>query len=148
MKKKQLIFEISTVVFVFLCCLLACFFTFGKQKDGKTLIIKGNGKIIASYPLDTDRYVLINKTEETYIVTDGIEENYNLSDFPTQYNLICVKDGEVSVIEADCPAKGTTRCTNQKKIKYAGRSIICRENGLVITVSGGDEANGTDASSK
>lgn len=148
MKKKQLIFEISAVILVFLCCLLACFFIFGKQEEGRTLIIKGDGKIIASYLLDTDRSVLISKIGDSYTVTDGIDETYDISDFPTQYNLISVKDGEVSVIEADCPAKGATRCTNQKKIKYAGRSIICRENGLVITILGGDDADATDASSK
>lgn len=147
MKKKQIIIETAIVVSAFLCCLLLYFFLTNEKDQGKTVNINGDGNVIASYPISIDRLILVYKDGDTYILNDGITEDYDTSAFPPHRNLIRIKDDEISVIEADCPAKGFTRCTNQRKIKYSGKSIICRENGLVITVSGGGN-DGTDASSR
>ena len=46
-------------------------------------------------------------------------------------SFIEIKDGEVSVKEADCPDK---ICVNHKKISNVGESIICLPHKLVIEI--------------
>ena len=89
----------------------------------------------------------MEKLGDGYSLTE-INEDYDKSDFKENYNLVRIKDGSVSVIEADCPATGSTRCTNQGKKSYSGNSIICRENDVIINILGEKEDGDLDFVSK
>ena len=49
------------------------------------------------------------------------------------YNVITVKDGEVTVSEADCRDQ---ICVEHKKIRKTGETIVCLPHKLVVTVTG------------
>ena len=49
-------------------------------------------------------------------------------------NTVVIRDGGVSVTEADCPDKV---CVDQGVIRYNGESIVCLPHKLVVTVVGG-----------
>ena len=56
-------------------------------------------------------------------------------------NTVVIRDGGVSVTEADCSDKV---CVNQGAIRYNGESIVCLPHKLVVTVVGGP-SSGLDA---
>ena len=71
-----------------------------------------------------------------------LDENDSLRiDTETGYNVITVKDGEVTVTEADCRDQ---ICVEHKKIKKTGETIVCLPHKLVVTVTG-DEPKDFDA---
>lgn len=74
------------------------------------------GKEIARYSLLQDRTVTI-----------GTES----------YNVLCISDGKVSVIDANC---GDHTCVHTGTIFREGERIICLPHELIITVIGGDHA--------
>ena len=55
----------------------------------------------------------------------------NEFDEETKKELLSIKDGSASIIEASCP---DLLCVKQKEIREAGESIICLPNKLVIRV--------------
>ena len=146
-RKKNIWLEVGIIVLILALSLLAYFLFFRSTVIGNSITIKGENQIIGEYDLSVDRLILIEKTESGYTLTE-INESYDVSDFKSHYNLVSIKGGEVSVIEADCPASGSTRCTNQGKKKYSDDSIICLEHGVVITIIGGEEDNELDFVSK
>ena len=50
----------------------------------------------------------------------------------SKHNLVVVKDGKVSVTEADCK---DLLCKKRGEIKMAGESIICLPHRLIITIN-------------
>ncbi len=137
MKKKQIVIEILIVAFIFIASLLCYIFFFTSKEPGSKILIEGDGKVLSEYSLSEDKKILVYKSNGKYM----IEENFSGEAYPENHNLILIENGEVSVIHADCPARGKNRCTNQGKEKYNGNSIICQENRLVITVLGGEESD-------
>lgn len=146
-QKKNILLEAGIIVLILALSLLAYFLFFYSTVVGSSIIIEGGNQVIGEYDLNVDRLILIEKSENGYTLTE-INENYDVSDFKPHYNLLSIKGGEISAIEADCPASGSTRCTNQGKKKYSGNSIICLEHGVVITIIGGEEDNELDFVSK
>lgn len=146
-KTKSILLESLIIVIILALSLLSYFLFFYSTDVGSSIIIEGDQKVIGEYDLNTERLILIEKSDNGYTLTE-IEQNYNVSDFKPHYNLVSIKDGAVSVIEADCPATGVNRCTNQGKKTYSGHSIICLENGIVITIIGGEEDDELDFVSK
>lgn len=137
-KKKLWWLEPLIVVFVLILS-LACYFLFvHNTKEGSSIKIEAAGRVIAEYSLRQDRLILIEKQGDRYSVRE-ISAPYSTSDFKENYNLISIGNGTVRVIEADCPARGSTRCTNQGERSHSGESIICLEHNLVITILGGEE---------
>lgn len=55
-------------------------------------------------------------------------------------NVLVIKDGTAQVVEASCPDQ---ICIRQGAVRYAGESIVCLPNRLIVTVEGGQE-NGVD----
>lgn len=74
-----------------------------------------NGEVVATYSLDEDR-------RETFRTKDGA------------YNTLCIEDGKVHIIEADCR---DGLCIQQGKKSDIGETIVCLPHKLVITVTGG-----------
>lgn len=87
--------------------------------DGNFLELKDDGKITAVYPLTTDITIKITITSD-----------------PEEYNLLQIKDGIASIIEANCKDK---LCIHQKSISRKGESIICLPHRLSVTVTGEDQ---------
>ena len=73
----------------------------------------GDGESKAFLPLGEDDSIRID--------TDG------------GYNVITVKDGEVTVSEADCRDQ---ICVEHKKIRKTGETIVCLPHKLVVTITG------------
>lgn len=137
-KKKLWWLEPLIVVFVLILS-LACYFLFvHNTKEGSSIKIEAAGRVIAEYPLDSDKLILIEKQGSRYSVSE-ISEPYSTSDFKENYNLISISNGSVRVIEADCPARGSNRCTNQGAKSYSGEWIFCQEHSVLIIISGDEE---------
>lgn len=93
------------------------FFAVNTMKhDGGQVDVSIDGKILASYPLDSD---------------DQIDIEYN------GYNKLVIKDGKAFIAEADCPDK---LCTKQRKISKTGETIICLPHKTVISISGAEKS--------
>ena len=71
-------------------------------------------------------------TEGTYVLTEDrrIEINHGT-------NILEIKDGEDSMIEADCPDQ---ICVHEKAISADGESIICLPNKIVVEVESDKES--------
>ena len=84
------------------------------RKPGKVAVIIVDGKETAEMPLEKDgEYV--------------VENEYGR-------NVVAVKDGKVSVREADCPRQVCVRTGEKDK---AGDTIICLAHRLVVEVRDG-----------
>ena len=87
---------------------------------GERAIVMLDGEQIASLPLD----------EDTVYIVRG---KYT--------NVLEVRDGEIFVVETDCPNK---ICQKEGAISKAGQSIVCAPNRMTVTIAGG-EGGGVDA---
>ncbi len=86
--------------------------------DGLTVTIRQDNEVVATLPLDEDA---------TYAVQ---REDGNTT------NPVVIEGGSVHMEEADCPDQ---LCVKQGKIRYAGDSLICLPNRVVVEISGEDE---------
>jgi len=96
------------------------FINFTRQAGGQVLITV-NGEVYKTLELNQDTTISID-TDEGY------------------HNVVTIKDGEVSMSEANCPDK---ICVKHKSIKYDNESIICLPHKVVVTITGGAD-NGVD----
>jgi hypothetical protein len=87
------------------------------KSDGANADVYVDGKLAASYSLNSDANV-----------------NLNFSG----YNRLEIKDGRASVTDANCPDK---LCVHQKSISKDGETIICLPHKTVIKISGGDKSD-------
>ena len=86
--------------------------------DGLTVTVRQDNEVIATLPLDEDAaYAVQGEDGDTT-------------------NLVVIEDGTVHMEEADCPDQ---LCVKQGKIRYAGDSLICLPNRVVVEISGEDE---------
>lgn len=101
--------------------LFLCLYVFN-HNEGSFVRIEADGIVEAELPLNEDAIYNIEKA-------GGIT------------NVVVIKDGYVSVSEADCPDK---ICVNHKKINKTGESIICLPNKVIVTVESnhGNETDG------
>ncbi len=106
-----------------LALLIASFFIWGRvQGDtGDYVVVSVNGNEMMRLPLSTD-------TEKTVEGFAGLSCT------------ICIKDGEASVTEADCPDK---LCVEHSPISRSGESIVCLPARITLTIQG-TENSGVD----
>ena len=81
--------------------------------------VKVNGKITASYPIDTDKTVTV----------EGINGGKNI---------LKISEGTADMIDADCPDQ---TCVKKHSIKYEGETIVCLPHKVVISI---DNSANTD----
>lgn len=86
------------------------------KQDGAYVSVKVDGAEVATYSLSVDG---------EYELNGGT-------------NVLKIENGEAWMIEANCPAQGGTRCTNQGKISKTTETITCQHNNLTVTVYGGE----------
>ncbi len=83
------------------------------KKEGGYAAILINGTETASYSLDEDVTVKLSNQE-----TNG-------------YNLLVIKNGVASIVEANCPDK---LCVKQHTVKYDGETLVCLPNKTVVKI--------------
>ena len=81
---------------------------------GDSVKIEVASKTVATLPIDTDTI-------------------YNVEIGGKTTNTVEIKNGEVSVISADCPDK---ICVNHRAVSKSGESIICLPNKVVVSIEG------------
>lgn len=99
-------------VALLLAIFLILFLNLTKTEGGYAIVVI-NGVETASYPLNKDATV-----ELTNDKTNG-------------YNLLVIKDGSASIIEANCPDK---LCVKQHKAKYNGQTLVCLPNKTTVKI--------------
>lgn len=84
-------------------------------------------------------YVQI-EIDSTVYKTLPLDKNttVTLTGYNNGSNILQIKDGYASIIEADCPDK---LCQKQKKIKYNGETIVCLPHKIVISVISKDHSS-------
>ena len=85
-------------------------------KKGGTVEVYVDGKLTYSYSLDKNR---------TFEV-----------DCDNGKNVVEIKDGKVSVIDADCNNRA---CVKSKAISKKGEHIVCLPHKLIVVIKGGSE---------
>lgn len=85
-------------------------------KKGGTVEVYVDGKLTYSYALDKNR---------TFEV-----------DCDNGKNVVEIKDGKVSVIDADCNNRA---CVKSKAISKKGEQIVCLPHKLIVVIKGGSE---------
>ena len=104
-------FLIIGILIIALCFLLIRSFVMGGEPAG-SVEVRINGETVGTYSLYEDR-------TERFEYDDG------------SYNVMVIKDGKVSVTEADCPDK---HCINKGEVYRENDTIICLPHELVIKV--------------
>ncbi len=97
-------------ILVAVLLLLVMFLT---RKEGGYATVVVNGVETASYPLSEDITVKLTNDE-----TNG-------------YNLLVIKNGSASIIEASCPDK---LCVKQREIKYDSQTLVCLPNKTTVKI--------------
>lgn len=87
------------------------------HEKGNYVQIMSDGRLVNSLPLDKDTTITIN--------------GYN-----NGRNVLQIKDGYASIIEADCPDK---LCQKQKKIRYNGETLVCLPHKVIVSVVSREE---------
>lgn len=82
------------------------------HKKGNYVQVTADGKLVNSLPLDVDATITING-------------------YDNGKNVLQIKDGYASIIEADCPDK---LCQKQKKIRYNGETLVCLPHKVTVSV--------------
>ena len=119
MKKGDLII----IIVVFIAAItFGNFVSTGKLDDTKTVIVVKDGKEIHRYRID-----------ENYEKTIRIENEGEI-------NTINIKDGKVSVTEANCHDE---LCVKSHKISRDGEMIVCLPHKLYVKIE--DDSDGIDS---
>jgi len=115
-RKNDMLFATAMLI---IAVVVYLFVQFIYGKEGVYVQVTVNGEVYGEYSLNQDIRMCIDDGQ-----TDG-------------FNVFVIKDGKVSVTEADCPDK---LCVKQRAISKNGESIVCLPHKLVISVTGGEEA--------
>ena len=98
---------------LFICAAIFAVFI-ASQTEGRYISVQVDGKETARYELSTDI--------ET-VITTGENGQY--------HNVLQIKGGKATVIDADCPDK---ICAAHKPISAEGETIVCLPHKVVIIV--------------
>lgn len=112
MKKNDIILALAIVFVAGIGLLL--YMTLGKQEAG-VVSITVDGQLYGTYSLKEDREIRIHQT-----------------------NVVVIRDGQVDMIEANCPDQ---ICVEHKTISKAKETIICLPNKVVVEIVGGTDGN-------
>ena len=115
MKKRDLILIVTVLVVALIALGVVQLF----KKDGAYVSVKVNGVEVAQYSLAVDG---------EYSINGGT-------------NILKIENGEAWMMEADCPARGSTRCTAQGQISKTTETITCQHYGISVIVYGGEDTD-------
>lgn len=103
-------------------CIIVIFIISHSGESGKVAKIYSDNKLVRTVSLEKDNEFTVKNGEN--------------------YNIICVRNGKISVIESDCKNQ---ICVNQGQIDNNLIPIVCVPNGLVIRVESVNEKSDYDA---
>lgn len=106
-KKADIILAVLLTVLSFTAVTVTAF----TKENGKKVIISVDNKSVYELPLNVDNTVVV-------------ENKYGT-------NTVVIKDGEVTVMDADCPDK---YCQNHVAISKKGDTIACLPHRLVVEI--------------
>ena len=113
MKRSKKLYDVILIVSLLLICAISISALLIFRKEGKSVLIEVDGKIVAVYSL--------SKSGE-YTLNGGS-------------NILIIKDGAAYIKEADCPDK---TCVRRGKISHSGESAVCLPNRVSVRVTGND----------
>ncbi len=103
--------DIALMIGVIAFCVAGIILLVSNSKPGGNVTVTVDGEAVESFPLNKDTEYVVN--------TDN------------GMNIIVIKDGVVSVSNADCPDK---ICVQHPPIDSTGETIICLPHKLVIEI--------------
>lgn len=103
--------DVALIVGIIALCAGGIIFLVTNSKQGGSATISVDGEVVKTFSLDED-------TEYVVDTDKGV-------------NKVVIKDGMVSVTNADCPDKV---CVNHTPIDETGETIICLPHKLVIEI--------------
>ena len=95
-------------------------FIFLNKKEGAKVIISVGGKVYKELNLDEDQELAIDTNDSEY------------------ENILQIKDGYATMIEANCPDQ---ICVHQKSISKEGESIVCLPHQVIVTIKGNESSS-------
>lgn len=116
MLKKADIMLIGSVLVI---ALAALGFMYLNRSHGGEAVVYVDGVKSESYPLNKD----------TRVVLDGYIGGENVME---------IKDGVVTITEADCPDK---LCVYQADIQYNGQTLVCLPHRIVVRIENGRDSD-------
>ncbi len=111
---KRVLVVIILIVLIFVVSLIAIWVINGRADGKKYVRIYYDGEMIEEYPLDED----------------GV---YHIEAVEGEYNIVEIKDGYVSVTEANC---ANQTCVQTGKVNSSATPIVCLPHKLVIRIEG------------
>jgi len=112
--------DIIIIIIVFMMAIIfGHYVSTGKLDDTKTVIIVKDGKEIHRYKIDENYEKTIN------IKSEG------------EINIINIKDGKVSMTEANCHDE---LCVKSHKISRSGEMIVCLPHKLYVKIEADSES--------
>ena len=109
-KRRNDLILISCILIISIICFTAYKLYF--NKSGKFVIIKVDGKVTASYPIDTEKNITIT----------GVNGGKNI---------LKIHNGKADMTAADCPDK---TCVKKHSIMYEGETIVCLPHKVVVSI--------------
>lgn len=97
----------------------AIFIMYRLKSEGSRVVITVDGK----------EYKNLDLKEDTELTIEGKDGTYNK---------VIIKDGEVSMTEANCPDK---ICVKHSKIHYNGETIVCLPHKVVVKIESKEESD-------
>lgn len=117
MEKKKIKRDIILITALLLMCIAAFFIiNFVVKKDGITAVVKVDGDIVYTLPLDKNASVTV--------------EGYQGGS-----NTVVIENGTAYMKDADCPDK---LCEKTGKISKNGETIVCLPHRVVIEIQGSE----------
>ena len=105
-----------------MACVLFCMNFFGDHGQGGTVTVTIDGKIYGTYDMSVNQEIIIDE--------------------PIGYNHFVIKDGIVTMMEADCPDQ---YCVKHASIHREGETIVCLPHKVVLEITESDEQREVDA---
>ena len=114
---------------IFLICIVLCLaavgfgiMSFGRKGAGGTLTVSIDGQVYETYDMSEDQEVVLDED--------------------AGYNRFQIKEGVVTMLEADCPDQ---YCVKHAPINKESETIVCLPHKLVLEITEGEEPRDVDA---
>ena len=117
MKRNDIILIITILVITCVSVVFMWFYQRSTTGNAAKVVVTIDGKEYGTYPLNEDY-------TETFESADG------------SYNTLVISDGYAEITEASCRDQ---ICVNHFHIHYAGETIVCLPNKVVLEIVGGEE---------
>ena len=113
-----------------------------KSSGSSAVEISCDGEVLASYSLEKDRILLVQTQGEKASLSEISEESYehiiseDCDNAFSDFNIIIIEDGSVSVSDADCKGKDCVKTGSKSR---QGSVIACLPHRLLITIASEEE---------